>query len=848
MSTITWTNTAGGDWSVAANWSSAGVPGAADDVAITLPGTYTVTQSGTVTVAGLLLADPSGTLDTNGNLNAGTLALDAGVLDLNGTLANTTVLDNGGTAQVVYETELSDVTWRGPLDLAVLPGSYAAVSIIGGLTVTGTDGVSPGVIDFSSWSFDILDDETFDNVTLNLGVLGFDAENFTLGAHAILNLTGDSDVRQTVGTLVNAGQINITGWFDAFSAAALFNTGTISISSGTVDFQIGSPFQTSPVPFDNAGVIEVAADAVINLSANQVTPGSLGTLRIGGRFLLQGNLDNIGGTITVAAGGSFDQLTLNGTLEGGTIVAQGGTLIGDGTLAGVISVGTFDVTGFWMVDGATQFDADAAGHAAIQMTNGQLEFLTTRILDNLVITAAGSDLISADFGTLTLDPTVSLISNAATVSFEGTVTNQGSIEVTGSTDVLYLNQNFTNAGWIGIENGAAVNGSLANTGTILLSGGKTSLAVTGTGLNQGSIEATGTDDVINLGTSFTNAGWIGIQNSSTLIVGAYSGPPGGVINTGTIALGNSSTTLELYGSQSLANLGSITGAGANLIVGGTLDNTGGTLMLAPNASFGALSLGYGGLVQGGTVIDNGGTFTPGGTLANLTWRGPLDVTKDLLYVNNVAFQSEDGDGPGNVALDSGIFYVLDGGTLDGVSLVASGGTSEIVGENTPWPGVFFLTIGTTATIDVTNGSSLTLHGTTVTNLGTIDATGPGATASVQSYYEGAAVSFVNAGLVNITNGGLFQFLATADQQGSLFLSQTIDNSGLIEIASGGTFEAGAYMSGITNTGTINLNGATSTLKLDGTVIAATLGLVTGDGVLAIDGLYDNTGETLTIGP
>jgi len=607
------------------------------------------------------------------------------------------------------------------------------------------------------------------------------------------------------------------------------------------------------VPFDNTGVIEVAAGAVVNLAANQVTPDGLGTLRIGGRFLLQGNLDNIGSTITVAPGGSFDQLTLDGTLEGGTIVSQGGTLIGNGTLAGVTSVGTFDVTGFWMVDGATQFEADATGPAAIQMTNGQLEFLTTRTLDNLVITAAGSDIIEAEFGTLTLDPTVTLISNAATVSFEGTVVNQGSIEATSAADTLYLNLGFTNAGWIGIQNGAALNGTLANTGTIVLGGEKSSLTVYDTGLNQGSIDVTGSDDVISLGTSFTNAGWIGVQNSSTLIVGVYSGSPGGVINTGTIALGNSSTSLVLYGSQSLANLGGITGVGANLIVGGTLDNTGGTLILAPNATFGALNIGSpDGVVQGGTVINDGGTFTPGvgfgGILSDLTWRGPLDLTSAALQVNDVLFQSEDGGSPGNVVLNDSRLYVLDGGTLDGVSLIASGGTSQIVGQDRQWGDNFFLTLGTTATIDVTSGSSLSLHGTTVTNLGTIDATGPGAVAIVQSYYDGRAVSFVNAGLVNITNGGVFQFLATADQQGSSFLSQTIDNSGLIEIASGGTFDVGAYMSGITNTGTINLNGATSTLKLEGTVIAAALDLVTGDGVLAIDGLYDNTGETLTIGP
>jgi hypothetical protein len=255
MSTITWTNPAGGDWSVRADWSSSpNLPGPGDEVAITLPGTYTVTQSGTVTVAGLVLADPSGTLDTNGDLNAGTLTLDAGVLDLNGTLANTTVLDNGGTVQFEDTATLSGVTWRGTLDFAGTSGlDFRFLDIVGGLTVTGADGISPGVIDFSGWTFDILDDETFDNVTLNLRVLGFDAKNLTLGAHASLNLAGDSDTDQSVGTLVNAGQINFLGGFDEFNTTALFNSGTMSVSSGTVDFQIGSPFQVSPRAFRQYG-------------------------------------------------------------------------------------------------------------------------------------------------------------------------------------------------------------------------------------------------------------------------------------------------------------------------------------------------------------------------------------------------------------------------------------------------------------------------------------------------------------------------------------------------------------------------------------------------------------------
>jgi len=133
MSTITWTNPAGGDWSVRADWSSSpNLPSPGDEVAITLPGTYTVTQSGTVTVAGLVLADPSGTLDTNGDLNAGTLTLDAGVLDLNGTLANTTVLDNGGTVQVI--PHITDEIQHRIQLLAERSKSDVVITEIGGTT------------------------------------------------------------------------------------------------------------------------------------------------------------------------------------------------------------------------------------------------------------------------------------------------------------------------------------------------------------------------------------------------------------------------------------------------------------------------------------------------------------------------------------------------------------------------------------------------------------------------------------------------------------------------------------------------------------------------------------------
>ena len=89
----TWTNTAGGDWSVAGNWS-AGVPTAGSVVCITMPGTYTVeitAADGTETIGGLTIGAGSG---------AQTLQIDAGAqLTANGTSTNQAggVIANQGT-------------------------------------------------------------------------------------------------------------------------------------------------------------------------------------------------------------------------------------------------------------------------------------------------------------------------------------------------------------------------------------------------------------------------------------------------------------------------------------------------------------------------------------------------------------------------------------------------------------------------------------------------------------------------------------------------------------------------------------------------------------------------------
>jgi hypothetical protein len=59
--TITWTNTLGGNWNVASNWSPNAVPGATDTANITTAGSYSVALNANATVAALTLGAPSGT-------------------------------------------------------------------------------------------------------------------------------------------------------------------------------------------------------------------------------------------------------------------------------------------------------------------------------------------------------------------------------------------------------------------------------------------------------------------------------------------------------------------------------------------------------------------------------------------------------------------------------------------------------------------------------------------------------------------------------------------------------------------------------------------------------------------
>src|SRR6185369_7618224 len=99
--TLVWTNTAGGAWTNAANWSPNQVPAAADEAFITNAGVYTVTITANAS-ASLTLGGVGGTATiqhTAGSLNLGSasrIAAGGNLTWSGGTLAGALTVESNG--------------------------------------------------------------------------------------------------------------------------------------------------------------------------------------------------------------------------------------------------------------------------------------------------------------------------------------------------------------------------------------------------------------------------------------------------------------------------------------------------------------------------------------------------------------------------------------------------------------------------------------------------------------------------------------------------------------------------------------------------------------------------------
>ena len=691
----------------------------------------------------------------------------------------------------------NNVTINGTLD--VTSASGVRVTVTGGLTLDG------GTVLIGS-------------NTGSYAVVSFDGGNQTLGGSGSVvfgSYTGFGNTLwtgKTAGTnltigpgILIHGQNGVVGtntnFWGGSSNASFTNQGTINadVAGGTIRLDGTNWSNSGSAPKG----IQVATGAAVTLAGSWTNAGTIAaaagsTLNLGGAFAtaalgainaadatvnLTGTLTNTGQTLALNATTNSWRL-LGGTIDGGTVSTADGKVLAGTTSGGFL---TNNVT----INGT--LDVTSASGVGVTVTGG----LT---LDG------GTVLIGSNTGSY------------AVVSFDG-----GNQTLGGSGSVVFGSYTgFGNTLWTGktagtnltIGPGILIHGQNGVVGTNTnFWGGSSNASFT----NQGTINADVAGGTIRLdGTNWSNSGSApkGIQ----VATGAAVTLAGSWTNAGTIAAAAGST-LNLGGTFSVGNLGTITSAGATVNLTGILTNTGNTLTLDSPWRL------LGGTVAGGTLATTGGAAlsatTSGGFLTNgVTLNGTLDLTS----ANGVSVTIT-----GGLTLGSGVVLQI-GSNAGSYAMVSFDGGNQTLGgdgsvlfgssvNNTLWTGQ---TAGTNLTI----GPDILIHGQN------------GVVGTNTNFWGGSSnASFTNQGTINADVAG-----------GSIKLDGTNwSNSGSapkgIQVATGATV---TLLGSWTNSGAISAaNGAT--VNLGGTFNFATIGTINSAGATVnLTGIMTNTGNTLTM--
>jgi len=792
--TITWTNVAGGNWNVAANWNPNSVPGAGDTAVITNSST-TVTLNVSPTVGGI-------TLGANAGCGGGTiLLLNGQTLTLRGPLAvgscGQLTVDSGTLSGATAGAILSGVIgWTG----GILSGTLT-------LAATGTLNIAGGA------GFNDLPNCTFTNngtviwtgghirgsgntTVFNLGLwdcqsdLPFDNNTYG-GTINLINLAAGT-FRKSAGT--NTTTLG-PGLF-------LSNSGTLDVRTNYLSLNGGGNLTGGSVT-GVSGILQLAAGAyTINGTTTttnvQLAGGTLaGTSVINGGFTWVAGSWN-GAVVTVAGGGllnilggtNFNDLPNCTLTNNGTVTWNSGHVRGGNNGTAIFNAGLWDCRADLIFDNSTY-------GGTVNFNNLGAGTLRKSAGTNVTILGAGVFLSNSGI----LDVLTNYLSLNGGGSFTG-----GS--VTSTPGVIQLAAgSYTINGTVTTTNVQMTGGALA--GVNIINGGFTWVAgdwngavvtVTGSGLLN-ILGDTGVNDlpnctVTNNGTVTWNSGHIRGGDGVTTIYnsGLWDCRADFLFDNGSYG-----------GTINFVNLGSGTfrksmGIGTTTLGAGVIFNHSGTLDVQSNY----LSLNGGGNFTNGSV-----TSTPGViqlAAGNFTVNGTITTT--------------------NVQLA--------GGTLAGVNVIR-GGFTWVAGS---WNSTV-VTVASNSLLNIQGGAGVNdLPNCTLTNSGTVawssgHIRGGGGTTSINNLGLWDCQSdqtFDNSsygGNVNFINSGTGTLRKSAGTGVTLLASGLfLGNSGTLDSQTGTLSLLGSYsltngtlnfgISSLAGFGKINLAGAAT---LSGTVAA-----------------------------
>jgi len=782
-----WTNTLGGNWQVAANWSPNAVPGSFDNATIAANGTYTVSITNTILASTFNLGGGSG--------------------------SQTLVVDNGATLSL---------TNKG----TVLSGG---VMVISNASVFGALKIQAGgelrILGSNSKIFYALNLDNQGTVTWGGGSISIGSLPVTTFTNSGLwQITGDYPVSNgggsgsSIPTWYNYGTVRKTGGTGqtVISAMDFVNApgATVDVLSGTLMF---SGMTTNPV----AGSWTATAPGTMSLfggnwkDAGGIASGT-GTNQItGGTLILRTNivpgLKLAGGNITLGSAfqqaGAITNLTLDGaTLNGTNTLGSGILTFNAGSIAGQLTI--LPAGQLLMATSPTKFlySANVINQGTVTWTDGSINIggtPTTVIANSGLWLAQSTNTIGMHWG------------GGATPIW----INTGILRKTlGTSTIAYMELNFLNrpgglaeslAGTLEFDFGGAsefggtfsatssaqvkinsgvwtdAGGVTAGTGSNIFWGGTLNLrtnTIPGLHLLGGEIYITGTN-------TFQQAGVItNLTLDGTLLRGTNR------VNNGTLTINVGSVADRL----------TIQPAGQLVLAGASMNFYSATLINQGTVNWNAGGINVGGTPS--TVISNGGLWQINGDLS-MTFGGG----QPAVWTNSGTLKKT--TGPGVATLTGPGFYNQPSGLVQ-----VDAGTLQLTSVTTNMAGTLRL-----------NGGTLNANGTLAFNGGILD---------------GAGVLGANAltgGTISPGLGGTGLMRFSAGLNLSTNATLTIDGTGSVP---------GVSYDQLSVTGAVALGSCKlQVTSLPSVALGGSFVIVTNDGVDAVTGTFSGLAEnaSLTVG-
>ncbi len=780
-----WTNTKGGSWFEAENWSKKAVPTSGEEACITEAGTYSVTMTqtsgtGTVTVKSLTVGGSSGTQ-----------TLDVGSSStLNAVLTTTSGIG---------------VTTAGVIAITNGDGSGNNVTVVSPITNAGTIASEPANGGTRTLQ---------GNIT-NTGTLAINTNTSYNGASTALTNTGRLNVAEGKKLSVSAknsvtngagGQIAGTGSGDVF----VEKEGSFAEGAGTTS-------GTKPVIIDD-GALSYTGAGTSAIALHGEGSTLKGNLSSGQSLSIESTSSENAKTTAAASFSNSGSITLtNGDSSGNNVtflISKDGTLTNSGTLTtevahgGTRSIqGNLTNTGTLAVDAKTTFN----GSKRLLTNEG-----TLNVAKGIQLTvAAGSSFTNGTGGKITAGTGGSVFLSGGTLGgtfIEGAGTTSGTLPV--------------------IVRDAALDYSGSGSSTIALRGNSSLSGASSPGQSL-LIESTSSENAVTtIAASFTNAGSIKLTNGDT------SGNNDTVVISGGTLTNSGTLSTELAHGGVRALQGNITNTGKLVINTNTAINGSkglltneGTLKVAESKQLtvsneSSVANGSGGKIVGagtGDLFQSGGTFTEGAG----TTSGTQPVFVDDGTLSYTGAGSSLIKLRGNTALTGNVSV---GQTLVIESTSGENATATAPGSFTN-AGLITMTNGDTAG----NNATLILSSGTLTNSGTLTAVDPiGGTRTIQgnltntgtlaietnTTYNGSGTVLTNEGTVNIAESKQLLVSNTASFTNAVGGKIVAVGTGDL-FQSGGTFTEGAGTTSGTqpvfvDDGTLSYTGAGSSLiKLRG---------------------------------